>query len=83
MALIQVRLPDDTFTVARRSPDEVEQEMRVALAIRWYGQGLVSQEMAARIAGADRVSFLHALSDAGVSPFQETIDDIVKVTHHG
>jgi predicted HTH domain antitoxin len=80
MATVQVHLPDDTFTVARRSPDEVEHEMRVALAVRWYAQGLVSQEMAAQIAGADRVAFLHALSEAGVSPFQETIDDIVKAT---
>ena len=78
MATVQVHLPDDTFTVARRSPDEVEREMRVALAVRWYAQGLVSQEMAAQIAGADRVSFLRALSEAGVSPFQETLDDIVK-----
>ena len=50
--------------------------MRLALAIRWYAQGEISQGAGANLAGLSRSAFLDALSAAGVSPFQETIEEI-------
>ncbi len=76
MTTVHVPLPDDLFSSVRKSPDEVAHDMRVAVAARWYGQGLVSQGRAAEIAGMTRMEFMRALGDAGVSPFQETAEEV-------
>ena len=54
MTTVQVALPDELFSTVRKSPDEVAVEMRLALAIRWYAQGVVTQGQGAEIAGLDR-----------------------------
>lgn len=76
MTTVHVALPEELFSSVRKSPDEIAEEMRLALAIRWYAQGLVSQGQGASIAGLDRLAFMRALSDAHVSPFQETLEDV-------
>jgi predicted HTH domain antitoxin len=76
MTTVHVALPEDLFSTVRKSPDEVASEMRLALAIRWYAQGLVSQGHGAHIAGLDRAAFVRALSEAQVSPFQESVEDV-------
>ena len=76
-------IPDDTFATVRRAPDEVAREMRVAIAVRWYEQGLVSQGKAAEIAGLSRAEFINALSDFGVSASQESAQDIQEVMSRG
>ena len=43
MATVTVEVPDDAFSALRRSPKEFAREMRLAAAIQWYHQGLVSQ----------------------------------------
>jgi predicted HTH domain antitoxin len=78
MTTVPVELPEETFVAARRSPDEVAREMKTALAFRWYEQGLVSQGMAAQIAGVSRSEFLDTLAAFGVAACQETIEDIDK-----
>lgn len=83
MTTVQAALPDDLFSSMRMSPDEVAREMRLTLAVRWYGQGLISQGLGAELAGLPRESFLRALSAAGVSPFQETGDDIPNLLGRG
>ena len=83
MTNVTVALPDEIFSSVRRSPDEVANEMRLALAIRWYSRGLISQGKGAEIASLSRADFMRALSDAGVSPFQETIDDIRETLSRG
>lgn len=83
MTTVTVPLPDELFSSVRLTPDEVAAEMRLALAIRWYGQGLVSQGAAASLAGLSRTAFLDALSAAGVSPFQETIEEIRESARRG
>ncbi len=74
--IVHVELPDDTLAVARRGPDEVAREMRLALAVRWYADAIVSQGAAAAVAGLSRAEFIDALGRAGVSACQETEDDI-------
>lgn len=76
MTTVTVHVPDELLSAVRRSPDEVAGEMRLALAIRWYAQGLVSQGAGASLAGLTRTASIDALSAAGVSPFQETLEEI-------
>jgi predicted HTH domain antitoxin len=76
MTTVHVALPEELFSSVRRSPEEVAVEMRLALAIRWYAQGLVSQGLGAQMAGLGRLEFMRALSDAQVSPFQESLEDV-------
>jgi predicted HTH domain antitoxin len=76
MTTLTVALPDGIFEAVRKAPDEIAQEMRVAVAVRWYGQGLVSQGKGAEIAGLTRSQFIDALGAAGVPACQETIEEI-------
>ncbi len=76
MQVIEIALPDELFKSLHKSAEEVALEMRVAVAVRWYAQGLVSQGRGAEIAGLSRAEFIDALSAGGVSPFQETIEEI-------
>ena len=83
MTQVSVPLPDAVLAAARKSPDEVVHDMRVAVAVRWYQQGVVTQGTAAEIAGLGRAAFIDVLGEFGVSATQETIDDIRTVLHRG
>ena len=83
MTTIHVQVPDDTFVTACRSPDEVAQEMRIALAVRWYELGIVSQGKAAEIAGLSRAEFIDTVGSFGASVCQETIDDVREALARG
>lgn len=83
MTTVQVALPEELFGSVHKSPDEVAQEMRLALAIRWYAQGVVSQGQGAELAALTRHAFMRALSDAQVSPFQESIEDVRETLGRG
>jgi len=83
MSPVTVMIPDDTFAAVRRSPDEVAPEMRIAVAVRWYELGLVSQGKGAEIARLSRVEFLDALSEFGVSASQESEADVREVLIRG
>ena len=50
--------------------------MRIAAAILWYHQGLVSQGKAAEIAGLSRADFLDALFRAQVPACQVTAEEL-------
>lgn len=76
MAIVQVEFDTDIFTTLRRSPEEIAEDIRLAAAIRWYALGLVSQGEGAEIAGLSRVEFIDALSASGVTPVQESLDEI-------
>ena len=52
MTTVTIEVPDDAFSALRRSPKEFARDMRLAAAIQWYHQGLISQGKAAEIAGA-------------------------------
>ncbi|TAN52156.1 MAG: UPF0175 family protein [Methylococcaceae bacterium] len=53
----------------RRSPTEFVQEMKLAAAMHWYQQGVMSQERAAELAGYNRRDFIHALARRSVDVF--------------
>jgi predicted HTH domain antitoxin len=75
MTMIAIDLPEGAFAALRKDPVEMEAELRLAAAAKWYELGLVSQERGAEIAGLTRVEFMRGLSRLGVSPFQEELDD--------
>jgi predicted HTH domain antitoxin len=83
MPVVQVRFDTDVLTMLRRSPEEMADELRLAGAIRWYALGLVSQGKGAEIAGLSRAAFIDALSASGVSPVQETPDEIREALARG
>jgi Uncharacterised protein family (UPF0175). len=83
MTTVQVALPDDVFSTMHKSPGEVADEMRVAAATIWYAKSLISQGQGAEIAGLSRADFMQTLSDAGVSPFQETLDEVQESLRRG
>jgi len=76
MTTIQIALPDEVFSTMHMSPGEVADEMRVAAATVWYAKGLISQGQGAEIACMSRAEFIQALSTAGISPFQETVEEV-------
>jgi len=75
MTTIAIDLPDGAFSALRKDPREMESELRLAAAAKWYELGLISQERGAEIAGLSRLDFMLGLSRLGVSPFQEDLDD--------
>jgi len=77
MAAITVEMPEFVLAVLHSNPEEFADEMRLAAAT-WYGQGKVSQEVAARIAGLDRTDFLLALARMGHDSFSVDFADLDK-----
>lgn len=73
---LQLDLPDTAFSALRVSPTEFGRAMRVAASVKWFEAGMLSQSKAAEIAGVSRADFIDALSRFGVSPVQETVDEI-------
>jgi predicted HTH domain antitoxin len=76
MATVTVEVPDSAFSALRRSPEEFGREMRIAAAIQWYHQELISQGRAAEIAGLSRADFLDALFRAKVPACQITVEEL-------
>jgi hypothetical protein len=84
MTTVTIALPDGIFEAVRKAPDEVAQEMRIAVAVRWYAQGLISQGKGAEIAGLTRSQFIDALGLAAVTgELQETIGEIREILSRG
>ena len=75
---VTIDLPDELCETLRRSPTEVQREVRLAAAIRWYSQGLISQERAAAIAGLDRTDFLMTLAREKVDAFHVDLDQLAR-----
>ena len=83
MAVVQVEFDTDIFTTLRRSPEEIAEDLRLGAAIRWYALGMISQGKGAEIAGLSRAEFIDALSASGVSPIQETLEEIREAMARG
>ncbi len=77
MQALRIDVDDDVLLALQRTPEQFAGELRLAAAVKWYEMGRVSQEKAAQIAGLNRSAFIEALGRFGVSPFQESADDIV------
>jgi predicted HTH domain antitoxin len=76
MAIITFEFPQDVFSALRKSPAEFAREMRLAAAVEWYAEGIVSQGKAAGIAGVSRAEFLDELTRRRVSASQATLEEL-------
>lgn len=77
MVQVSIELPRTVFSALRQDPTGFVREMRVAAAVKWYENNVISQSKAAEIAGLSRAEFIDALNQFKVSPFQYTADEIV------
>lgn len=69
MTALTLTVPDSSLSALRRSPAEFVYEIKLAAAIHWYQQGVMSQERAAELAGLNRRDFIHALAKEGLDVF--------------
>lgn len=76
MTELSVSVPDSLFGSLRKAPHEMAREMRIASAIHWYGQGLISMGRAAETAGMDRAEFLAELARRKVDVFVVDEEDL-------
>ncbi|MDN5935178.1 MAG: UPF0175 family protein [Nitrosospira sp.] len=74
---VTLELPDETLDTLHQDPDSFAREIRLVAAIKWYEIGRLSQGRAAEVAGLSRASFLEALSQFEVSPFQYGAEEIL------
>ena len=66
------------FGALRLAPGEFAREMRIAAAVQWYSQGIVSQGKAAELADLTRAGFLDELPRRKVPACQLTPDELAE-----
>ncbi len=78
--MIRIAFDIDDGVLARmhRDPGEFTRELRIAAAVKWYEDELVSQGRAAEIAGVSRAEFVEALGRYCVTPFQDSLDELMQ-----
>jgi predicted HTH domain antitoxin len=83
MARVTFDFPPTVFSALRKSPEEFAAEMRLAAAIHWYSQGMVSQGKAAEIAGLARAEFLDELFRRQVPAVQASLEELREESQRG
>ena len=76
MATVTLEFPQDVLAALKKSPEELADEVRIAAAVQWYAQGVVSQGKAASIAGLSREAFIEELYRRKVPVSQTTIEEL-------
>ena len=76
MTSITLEFPEEAFAALRRSPEAFAAEMRLAAAIHWYQQAMVSQGRAAMLAGMPRMEFLGELARRGIDVVHVDPDEL-------
>lgn len=77
---LTIDLPEDVFSLLRKSPSEFVGELRLAAAVKWYELGNISQSKAAELAELSRQEFLEALNLFKASPFRVTPEELARET---
>jgi len=69
------------FGALRLAPAEFAREMRLAAAVQWYAQGIVSQGKAAELADLTRGEFLDELHRRRIPACQVTPEELAEEIH--
>jgi predicted HTH domain antitoxin len=75
--MVEIELPDELAAALQRDAAELGGELRLTAAVKWYELGRLSQGKAAEAAGLSRAAFISELARFGVSPFQETAEEVL------
>ena len=81
MATISFEFEPSAFSALRLAPIEFAREMRIAAAVQWYAQGIISQGKAAELAGLTRAEFLDELYRRRVPACQVTEEELWDEIH--
>lgn len=81
MTTISFEFDASAFGALRLAPNEFAREMRIAAAVQWYAQGVVSQGKAAELAGLTRADFLVELHRRKVSACQVSPEELADEIH--
>ena len=76
MPVVTFNFSDETIADLGGSTEEFSREMRLAAAVFWYSQGMISQGKAAEISGLSRREFIEALGRAHVDAIQITSEEL-------
>jgi len=76
MATVTLEFPPDVFAALKKTPEEFAEEVRIAAAVQWYSEGVVSQGKGASISGLTRTEFIEELHRRTVPVSQATIEEI-------
>jgi len=80
MTSVTIQLPDELPSSLHRSPIELEKDIKLAAAIDWYRQGLISQERAAELAELPRATFMDALAARKIDVIHLDVDELKQET---
>ena len=83
MPQVTFDFPPTVFSALRKSPEEFATEMRIAAAVHWYSQGMVSQGKGAEIAGLNRAEFLDELFRRKVPAVQASLEELREESRRG
>jgi len=78
MKKIAFEVPEGVLASLRYNADQFGSQLRLAAAVKWYEQGMLSQGRAADIAGVSRAEFIDALGRFGVTPFQVDTEELIR-----
>lgn len=75
--VLEIEVPDHVLLGLQKDAKHLAAEMRIAAAVKWYELGQLTQSKAAEVAGLSRAAFINELHRYGVSPFQETAEEVL------
>ena len=78
MIHVDVIVPDRLLSALKKAPHEVAAELRLAAAIHWYQQGVLSMERASKTADMSRTEFLGELARRRVDVFTVDAQDLAR-----
>jgi len=81
MVTISFEFEPSAFGALRLAPIEFAREMRIAAAVQWHAQGIVSQGKAAELAQLMRSEILEELYQRRVSACQATPEELADEIH--
>jgi len=80
MRNIAYDIPEGVLASLRCDAEGFTRELRLAAAVKWYENGIISQGRAAEIAGVSRAEFIEALGRFRVTPFQTSEEELIRET---